>query len=121
VAGVIDWENFVQPLMLLFSDYDQADQLCWKFSREGTSLYFWVNCNDVFGYACADAEEIDPEDLPLLRECFTDALKADKTYGPLYAPLLFACRKRRMRPMKGAYPKPESIKPLFDASGPEST
>lgn len=29
-----------------------------------------VNCNDTFGYACADSEDIDVEDLPIMLELY---------------------------------------------------
>ena len=46
--------------------------------------------SDVFHWGTADYEEVSVRDLPLLIQCIKDSLDD--------ADLLFACRKRKMRP-----------------------
>lgn len=51
-----------------------------------------VLCSDTFMFACADSEEIKPEEIRDLREC-------QKLTGK-YGEMLWACRKRKMKPLK---------------------
>ena len=51
-----------------------------------------MNCNDLFEWACADAEPVTAEELPALHA----AWMADRSDGPL----LWACRKRQQRPQE---------------------
>jgi hypothetical protein len=71
-----------------------------------------VNCNDVFYWAMADCEEIKPEEIKDLVECF----KLTENFGSM----LWVCRKRGMRPQ---HPWNNSFsdeeKKLFNACGPE--
>lgn len=55
-----------------------------------TPVSVWVNCNDIFAWACADAEPLPMEEIRGLYE----AWKADKRNGVL----LWSCRRRGMRP-----------------------
>ena len=71
-----------------------------------------VNCNDLFYWACADCEEIAPEELDDLFKC----CKESENNGTA----LWACRKRKMRPQKPVYEYlTDKEKELFNACGPE--
>ena len=106
--------QFILDLLRLLGKEELYDAVWWT-----ADLHFFVGCNDVFGYACADAEEITPEQLPLLRQAIADAKEADNVVGSCYGCLLFAARVRGMRPLKASYPREQKLWPLFDACGPE--
>jgi len=77
------------------------------------------NCNDLFYWGCADAEEITPEDLPSIEQAIKDCEAIKPSYSA-YAGTIWACRKRGMRPQYPCYPSyPKSLWPLLDAAGPE--
>lgn len=81
---------------------------------DGTDVNMFVNCSDLFFWACADGEEVTTDDLPSLVEC----IKLHEKYGNI----LWVCRKRVMRPQAPYYKYiPEELHPLFDAAGPERT
>lgn len=74
------------------------------------SLY--VNCNDLFYWACADAEPFEMTDLPDLKQAIIDS--------PNHGVSLWCCRKRGMRPQSPCYKNfSDSDKKFFDAAGPE--
>lgn len=58
---------------------------------------FAVNCNDWFAWGCADLEDIEPEDIPLLRRSMEEASAASEDEWGL---LLFATRKRGTPPQE---------------------
>lgn len=74
-------------------------------------IKLFVNCNDVFYWACSDLEEITPEEIDELENC----IKQSEKHGPM----LWTCRKRNMRPQLPWYKEfSEEEKKLFDACGP---
>lgn len=100
---------------------------------QATKVY--VNCNDLFEWACADAEEVTPENVGALEQAAADVTPLfDKWWGyprgapeadrpPLvmkdYAAALFACRVRGQRPQGPCYQSyPPELAALFDAAGP---
>lgn len=111
--------EFVMEVLRLYAEYDDTSMMdFWRCDGEYAPITFFVNCNDLFYWACADAEPITRENLPELRKAFADIYAIDRVLTA-YAPSLFACRVRKMRPQPPAYPKEERLKPLFDACGPE--
>ena len=54
-----------------------------------------VVCNDTFGWACADAEEIIHSEIPELYEMW----EKDSDFGPL----VWCCKKRQQKPIKPIY------------------
>lgn len=75
-------------------------------------IKLFVNCNDVFYWAMSESEEIKPEEIKDLREC----AKLSKDYGAM----LWACRKRGMRPQSPRFKDfSDEEKKLFEACGPE--
>ena len=109
-------------IMWWFSDHQLWGDLRW---RDGRPITFYLVMNDIFESGTADEEDITAEDLGDLRRAWNDIeggttrKLADAWYGVLYA-----ARRRWMRPQGAAYPRPESfehliIRRLLDASGPE--
>lgn len=120
---VTDNEIFMLQVLKFFHDLDAHDMLWWRTDGEYAPITFFVQCSDVFAWATADVEEIEPGDVRLLQAAAKDIFALDPQGTQHYsylAPLLFCARKRHQRPM----PKmeiPEELKPLFDACGPERT
>ncbi len=108
-------DKFVMEVLELFSDDNSS--LMW--SVENGVVSFAVNCSDVFAWGCADAEDITPENISILRKAMEDCELANKATRNFWSGELFACRVRGMRPQGAAYPKnhPE-LWPLLDACGP---
>lgn len=105
----------------------------------------FANCNDLFEWACADAEEVTPENIGILEEAWADIQPLRKEYdkaldawlaagGAKQVPpvpwpphmsgsdaiTLFSCRVRKERPQGPCYQSiAPSLVPLIDACGPE--
>lgn len=114
-------------LVLAKADID-AEGILPRIQADG-SLRILFNCNDLFYWATADAEEYVDGDQNLLDSCLEDLQKADK-HGDGYLLELFCCRKRGMRPQYPFFRKydrerrgyfedtlPPAIRVLFDALG----
>lgn len=92
----------------------------WKDPRPDIGeLHCALNCNDLFEWACADAEEITVADLPAIEQAIADCLAVEPVGGMLDGCILYAARKRKMRPQNCCYPEEQELWPLFDACGPE--
>lgn len=80
-------------------------------SKNKEELILSVNTNDLFYWAVADSEEIQPNELVDLFRCYKET-----NFGGF----LWACRKNKMRPQSPWYDSfdPQE-KELFDACGPE--
>lgn len=92
------------------------ESVSWQLTPEG-GVQFYALCSDFFWWGTADAENITPDDLPLLEQAAADLAETGR--GDVYVGELFCARKRAMRP-QGAYYKylPEETWLLFDACGP---
>lgn len=100
-----------EELLKLMAQNDACDELYWSVKPDG-DLRFWIICNDVFWWGAADAEDVTPENIDVLREC----LEIDALWGPT----LFCARVRGMRPQGAMYKHiDEEMWPHFDACGPE--
>jgi hypothetical protein len=78
-----------------------------------------VIVSDFFYWGTADGEEIEVTDIPDLEQAYQDMGKVEK-YTNNEVLWLWACRKRKMRPMDGCYDLiPESLHELFNAAGPK--
>lgn len=112
--------DFILRVLQAFDRADSYDSLFWK-ARVDEPIRFFANCSDLFYWATADAEEILPEDLPLLEQTLEELIEIDERH--LLAEL-FCARKRGMRPQGACYRgmygfrNPE-VRTLFDACGPE--
>lgn len=110
--------QFVFDVLRLFSETDCYSDLYWRCEKPNT-VEFYVNVNDLFYWATADAEPITPEDVPAMRQAIVDVHAiTGSDYGAF---MLWAARKRKMRPQRPAYPSDERLRALFDACGPERT
>jgi hypothetical protein len=74
-----------------------------------------IFCNDLFWWACSDAENITVETLPLLEKAINDC-KGNEQIGAL----LFCARQRKMRPQGACYSWfSKELWPLLDECGSE--
>lgn len=108
--------QFIFDLLSLTAEYDVNHALAW--TQDLTGFYF--GCNDCFAWACADAEDIEPGDLPAIRQALEDEKAAkDRPYADSDGVLLWIARKRQLRPQGALYQHIDSrMWPLFDACGP---
>lgn len=130
--GAIDGEGvemidseFIEAVIRLGIKYDIE---YWWFNRDG-EIVPAINCNDIFFWGCADAEDVTPENLGELERALEDcdAIESEdykdlKTARPItlvyYGEILFCSRMRKMRPQGAAYP-PKEMWHLIDECGPE--
>lgn len=119
----------------ILDDADCHDGFWWRANeKEYTPFKILINCNDLFYWACADAEEVTPDTLDTFEQAFADirpfyakwsAWKGPHTEGPplvmmTTALLLYCCRVRKMRPQGAYYDAfPPGVDDLFDAAGPD--
>lgn len=103
----------------------ESEDLTWLV-KDGRARFF-VSCNDLFFWACADGEEITPDNVELFAQAIADCRSIERSLEE-WGGNLFACRVRKMRPQRPAYPQNETNDPdiakliaLFDACGPERT
>jgi hypothetical protein len=126
-------EKDILKILDFVARHDLHDSIWWRCDGEYAPITIWVNCNDLFYWACADLEELTIDNLPVLAQAIADAREVDSVLGALRGCSLFCCRMRGMRPQQPAYPKENSYtvggvktvipaedwKALFDACGPE--
>jgi hypothetical protein len=129
-------ESYPERVMAIWQDCDLwgGDGLNWTVGYQDYSINLFVNCNDLFEWACADAEPITKEDMELFEQTAIDLLQLEYdgtcSHATCYLPELYASRKRGMRP-QGAWLYgymrdgkkitycDEEVVPLFEAAGPE--
>ena len=114
LRAMVNQLDYLEKVLNLVKD-DMCSILIHKVDGQ-TRICFL--CNDLFAWACADAEEILPEDIPLLEELYSNP-NLEKTG---YVPEMFCCKKRGVRPQAAYYKgcPPEAIE-FFDSCGPERT
>ncbi len=100
--------ELIKMLLRVVATYDLCYELYWD-----TDLQFCINCNDVFFWGCADAEDVETEeDIKLLEKCLSET----ETDGMI----LYCARRRKMRPQGAIYKGIEEKNwPLFNECGPE--
>ena len=104
--------EFTLEVLRLMALYDETQSLMWQV--HGGVVEFHINCSDVFWWGCADAEEITPNNLPLLEQSLKDV--GDLGDGPH----LFVSRVRKLRPQGAMYKYINGeLWPLFDECGPD--
>lgn len=113
----------VQAVVKLCWELD-VDIKCWADYTANDEVKCLVDCNDLFFWGCADAEEIELCDLPLLQQAYDELHALSLTNTNLsgitaYTDWLYCCKKRSMRPQGAIYDnRPKEMWPLFNACGP---
>lgn len=107
---------FLIRMLRFIETYELRHEIFWKVT--GITAQFYVNCNDVFFWGCADYEHLTSDTLPLLQKAIRDCEKA-KSVGRVYGSMLYCARQRKMRPQGAAYPIFKELWSLFDACGDE--
>lgn len=98
----------VSKLLKVVALHDSNEVIWWN-----TSLEFFVGCNDIFAWACADAEPIET-DLDI--DALDSALKESEENGAM----LYCARRRQMRPQGAIYKHLDQRDiDLLNACGPE--
>ena len=83
-----------------------------QITKHDDAVTMYVNCNDLFWWAVADAEELNFSDLAELNRCISES--------PDHGELLWCAKKRKMRPQKPYYKSFSNDEAeLFNACGPE--
>lgn len=111
--------EFVMQILEFFAKEDIRDMLYWRTDGEYAPITFYIITNDLMYWGCADAEAVNAETLPILKQAISDCKAIDPVLGAIEGCNLFACRVRKMRPQGAAYPDERGLWPLFDACGPE--
>jgi len=119
--GELTTEQFILEVLQLTAMFPNnlCDELLWRCDGEYAPITFFINCNDMFYWGCADCETITKENLHIFKKAVED-LKECKGASKYDGPSLFCCRVRKMRP-QGAYYKyiDKEVWNLFDEAGPE--
>ena len=114
-------DAFYLLLLAIFNGDDgpAQEQLTWSTAPEEAPVTFFVRCDDLFAWGCADAEKISPATLGALEQAARD-LQARNPEGQYReAGYLWCCRTRGLRPQGVFYQfLPAWSHPLFDACGP---
>lgn len=130
-----EWKNridFSIKVLGLFDGFDwlSNDDLLWRIGDEFNVVTFYVNCNDLFYWGCADVEDITPANIHLLGEAVkklsdVGIVAANDKYKYLeWATSLFACMSRGLRPQNCILRNmrkrgDEALALLFESCGPE--
>ena len=114
-----DISQFVMHVLNLASKHDLCTAIWWRTDGEYAPITFFVNCDDLFYWGCADAEKITPENIDSLEQSIIDAGAICKHGEELYGIELWCSRMRHMRPQGACYPLDRELWPLFDECGPE--
>lgn len=110
--------DFLLRVLRVTAETDMYDELYWAFDTMAGPFFIGIKCSDEFYWGCADDEELTPDNIAVLEQAIVDCRQVTK-YGNIYAPQLFCCRMRKMRPQGCAYPSELEMWPLIDACGPE--
>ena len=119
-----DW---VLKFLQMTAKYDLLDEFFLRCDGEWAPVTFFTNANDTFCWACADGEPVrSAEDVEMLeraildcREAISDKSMVGQMKANTWGTVLYAGRKRMMRPQGAAYPQEKELWPLLDACGPE--
>jgi len=111
--------DFVLDVLKTTGDYDIGGMIFWRTDEDYAPLTFFAICNDVFAWACADAEEITPQNLPDLKKALKDVEISNHCCNYIEGVALFVSRIRKERPQGACYPEDKTLWKLFDETGPE--
>ena len=77
---------------ILFSNYRTHSSDDKKLTNDGKTIVLFLNCNDVFAWACADAEDVSSiEELKSLYDYC-------EKYGAWEGSTIWVCMKRKQKP-----------------------
>lgn len=112
--------EFVCRVLEIFDGEDglSASNLWWRTDDEYAPITLFVNCNDMFFWACSDCEKLTPENLHILEQAVKDVKAV--TGDSEHADLLFCCRVRKMQPQGAVFDEkylPKRLWSLFAAAG----
>jgi len=120
-------------LMKILAECDTDSAGVWPRVTEDGELVIMINCNDLFYWACADAEFFCEGDVELMRRTAEELRRAGE-FGEVYLFELFCCRKRGMRPQYPFFRKRDpatgeygedtletGVRALFDACGEDGS
>lgn len=119
-------KDFATILELLDMSETQGVSVYFQVHKDTETLSVYVDCSDLFYWGTADAEKIEMDDVPDLRQAMADL--GEHGY---WAGQLFCARRRGMRPQGPWYGYtgpdgrirrsfvPRAVEALFDACGPE--
>lgn len=137
--------DFLERFFRVACDMNAVDSFFYTSSgsvffiaEQTKQLQIFANCNDLFDWACADAEEVTPENIHILEQAWADIKpmveewrngfktkwlppeKEPDYIDTTHAVELFACRIRKMRPQGPCYQSiPPVVAVLFDSAGPD--
>ena len=78
-GGDVSQERFILDVLKIMADHELQDSLWWTVKDD--TVKFMVNCNDLFYWATADAEEVTPENLQALWQAIMDCKAVEPEYG----------------------------------------
>lgn len=105
-------EAYILAILDIVAKGENQRDLWWRTDGKYAPVRFFIHCNDVFAWGTADAEDITPERLPVLRQAYRES----KHQGGV----LYVARIRKMRPQGAYYTYINKNEwHLFDACGPE--
>lgn len=107
---------------------DERDSLYLTAQTDG-SVTPWTIVNDVFAWACSDAEDITTDNVAVYEQSAADFERliprsienvSAQCNASWDVGVLFACRVRKQRPFKhdGKYPTDPRLWPLIEEAGP---
>lgn len=117
MAGFTSDSDLLRSVLSLVARADAHDCLWWSALLDDDTVSLFVNCSNLFTQE-GDVEAITADRLEVFRTAFADTATAaggDMTW----APLLYVCRVRGVRPQQSAYPTDTRLWPLIDACGPD--
>ena len=83
----------------------------WRLQDGDFQFFLEDNPTDFLRFTSAD--------FPAIEMAFADVLQASPEFGRGYGVLLFLYRRAGRRPVDVLFPEIESLRPLFNACGPE--
>lgn len=114
--------------VLRVTAFEYCEDLWWRPNEaDPEQIDFYINCNDVFAWACADVEQITEENIEVLESTFAQCEERLGKYRALWAAILFCARVRKERPQNAWYnlllntdsTEDAFWREQFDACGPE--
>lgn len=115
----------VRQVVSALTCYGETTDVMWWIEDETKEVKCGVMCNDVFFWGCADVEELEAEDVPMLKEIKKMLFEMSRNESGkfinqfyLHGDILFCAKKRKMRPQGAMYKHiPKELWHLFNECG----